>query len=111
MNFDNGKDFDQNMNQLIHLLKKIIKNIPNGKMPQGPFGKDFFGKDKDSSSINVNFCFFNFLPLTEEDLEEMEDMMDQFFTEEQPRGDRARDLSSELNASDLEFLKRNGIRF
>lgn len=105
MNFDNGKDFDQNMNQLVQLLKKLIKNIPTGKMPQG----NPFSKDKDSGSINVNFCFFNFLPISDEDLEEMEDMMDQFFTED-PR-EKSRDLSSELNASDLEFLKRNGIQF
>lgn len=99
MNFDPGKEFDQHMTQLVQLLKKIIKHIPLGAMPP------VSGKEMKDNGVNINFCFFNFLPMTEEEMEEIDEMLDQFGAEEE------RGLSSGLNSADMEFLKRNGIRF
>lgn len=99
MNFDPGKEFDQHMTQLLQLLRKIIKQIPMGTLPP------VSGKEMKDNGVNVNFCFFNFLPMTEEEMEQIDDMLDQFGSEEE------RDLSADLNAADRDFLKRNGIRF
>lgn len=105
MNFDENKDFDQNMNHLIYLLKKMIKGLPH--FPQGAMPK--FPKSKDGE-INVNFCFFTFLPVSSDDLEEIDEIYDQYLAEEE-RAENKADLSGDLNASDLEFLRRHGIRF
>ena len=103
MNPDPGKEFDQNMNQLVRLLKKIIKGLPFGsKLPQEPFSKE------KGSGINVNFCFFNFLPISEEDMDEMDAIYDHFLAEEE---EKAADFSPDLSASDKDFLSRHGIRF
>ncbi len=104
MSPDSGKDFDRNMNQLVRLLKKIIKNLPFGQIPQQQYP---FSKDKESG-ININFCFFNFLPMTEEEMEEMDAIYDQFLTEEE---EKATDFSPDLSPSDMDFLRRNGLRF
>ncbi len=103
MSPDSGKDFDQNMNQLVHLLKKIIKGLPFGSNPQ-PFPSN----EKNDSGININFCFFNFLPITDEEIEEMDAIYDQFLAQEEGK---AAEFSPELNPSDMDFLRRNGIRF
>lgn len=102
MSPDSGKDFDQNMNQLVHLLKKIIKGLPFGSNPQ-----TYPSKDK-SEGININFCFFNFLPITDEEIEEMDAIYDQFLAQEEGK---AAEFNPELNPSDMDFLRRNGIRF
>lgn len=103
MSPDSGKDFDQNMNQLVHLLKKIIKGLPFGAGSQ-----PFSAKDKKEGGININFCFFNFLPITDEEIEEMDAIHDQFLAQEEGR---YAEFSPELNSSDMDFLRRNGIRF
>src|SRR6185436_13241319 len=105
MSFDEYKDFDQNMNHLIRLLKKMIKNLPHLSQGPGPMPK--FSKSKDGD-IHVNFCFFNFMPMSAEDLEEIDEIYEQYLAEEE-KAERS-DLSPELNASDLEFLRRLGIR-
>ena len=106
MSFEEHKEFEQNMNQLIRFLSKMIKNIPN--FPQGGPPK-FSGKDKDSG-VNVNFCFFTFLPVNPEDLEEMDEIYERFLAEEEKMQNNC-ELSGELSPSDLDFLRRNGIRF
>ncbi len=105
MNFEHGKDFEQNMNQLVHLLKKIIKNLPFGTLPNSFQPKE---KEKDLSGVNLNICFFNFIPMNAEDMEEFDDLYDQFMAEEERSFG---EFNSELSASDLDFLRRNGIRF
>ncbi len=106
MSFEEHKEFEKNMNQLIHFLSNMIKNIPH--FPQAGFPKSS-GKDKDSG-INVNFCFFTFLPVASEDLDEMDEIYERFLAEEE-KMQNASELSGELSASDLDFLRRNGIRF
>ena len=94
------EDFNQNMHQLVCLLKKILKNLPlQDSMPQLP-------SLLKESGINVNLCFFTFLPISPEDLDDLEDLYDPLWHEE-----RAEDSGRELSADDREFLRRNGIRF
>ena len=101
MNFEKDENFSQNMRQLVLLLKKILKNLPTNHetlSQLAPLLKD--------TGINLNLYFFTFLPLAPEDMDELEDFYDPFWHE-----GKAEDLSGELNQDDLEFLRRNGIRF
>ena len=60
-------DFDQNMKQLIHLLKKILTSpIAQAQFP------DLQSLFKDQG-VNLNLCFFTFLPISPEELDEFED--------------------------------------
>ena len=102
MNPDRDKEFDQSLNQLLSLLKKILKNIPlHG---QGPFPQSNNGKDP---GINLNLCFFTFLPLAPDEMDEIEEMYDHFAFQEE----KFEDLTTDLSPEDLEFLKVHGIRF
>lgn len=99
MNPEKDREFDQNMTQLIGLLKKLLKSVPQGGFPS-------FSKEKEAG-INFNI-FFTFLPLAPEEMDEFEEIYDQYlYQDERP----AEELSSELNQADLDFLRRNGIRF
>lgn len=95
-------DFDKNMIQLIQLLKKIL----TGPLPPSQFPEmASLLKDK---GINLNFCFFTFLPLTPQELDEFEEIFDHYGLDTDKRSE---DLTEELSASDLDFLRRHGIRF
>ena len=99
---DPNKDFHQSMHQLVELLKKVILHLPfsSSKDPASFSPKD--------GNVNVNFCFFNFLPMTPEEMDEFEEMYDDLLAGQE---ERVSELKSELTMTDLEFLKRNGIRF
>lgn len=99
MNPERDREFDQSMNQLLGLLKKMLKNIPL----QGPSSQSNLGKD---SGINVNLCFFTFLPLAPEEFDELEEVYDHFLFQ-----DEKEDFNSDLSPADIEFLRSNGIRF
>ncbi len=96
-------DFDQNMSQLIQLLKKILMN----HIPQGQQFQELQSLFKDHS-INLNLCFFTFLPMTPQELDEFEEIYERYLFDE----DRApEDLTENLSPADLEFLRRHGIRY
>ncbi len=106
MNPERDKEFDQNLNQLLGLLKKMLKNLP---MPGGLSSASSHsplpspGKD----GINLNLCFFTFLPLAPEDFDELDEIYDQHLAEEK----YSEEIPLDLNPADLDFLRRNGIRF
>ena len=100
MNPDKDREFDQSMSQLLTLLKKLLKNIPKS----GPFSAPSSDKDQ---AVNLNL-FFTFFPLAAEELDELEEIYDHYFFQENKTSE---DLSSDLNQSDLDFLKRHGIQF
>ncbi len=106
MNFDRERDFEQNMTQLIQLLKKLIKNIPGAGNPFNSFSPS--AKDKDGN-VQLNI-FFNFLPISPEDMDELEEAYEEALFQDDKRM-TAEDLSSELSAEDIEFLRRHGLRF
>ena len=98
MNPDKDREFDQSMSQLLTLLKKLLKNIPKS----GPFT----ASDKDQA-VNLNL-FFTFFPIAPEEMDELEEIYEHYFFQEDKASE---ELSNDLNQSDLEFLKRNGIQF
>ena len=100
MNPEKNREFENNMNQLMRVLKKLLKNLP-GQPPFPPFQ----GKSPEGG-VNLNLCFFTFLPMSPEDYEAFEEAYEQSLHEE-----RADDFVPELTPSDVEFLRRNGIRF
>ena len=91
--------FYENMNQLVELLKKMLKDISSSHGPAS------FSMKSNPSAPTVNFYFVNFSGLPEdwEDLDEIE-----AFEEWQENG---RDPRGHLNPSDLDFFRRNGIIF
>jgi hypothetical protein len=101
---DSNQDFYQNMNQLMELLKKMIHHLPV------PPQKEFRNPSAKDANMNVQFCFFNFLPVTPDEMEELEDLYEQALN---PHEDRfvARDFKGDLSLADLEFLRRHGIRY
>ena len=73
MSFD--KEFEQNMKQLMHLLKKIMNQYPmEGKSPAEMMS---FLKDMKDKSPDVNIFFLNMSPLSPQEFEEMEEMFEE----------------------------------
>ena len=102
MGSDREGEFEKNMGQLLKLLKKILTSHPQvGQMPE----LQSFLKGQ---GINLNLCFFTFLPMGPEDLDELEEIYDRYFTDGEKRHE---DWSTDLSTSDIDFLRRNGIRF
>jgi hypothetical protein len=104
MSFD--KEFEQNMKQLMHLLKKIMSQyLTEGKSPAEMLK---FVKDMKDKSPDVNIFFLNMSPLSPEELDEIGEMF-----EEGVMGEylRSGELKCELNDNDQVFLKQHGIRF
>ncbi len=103
MNPDSGKDFESNMQQLIHLIKKMLVS-PAQQQPGMPDWESLLkGKN-----VNLNFCFFSFFPMNPEDMEELEEIYENYLMDEEKRSE---DLSMDLNSSDVDFLRRHGIQF
>lgn len=90
------------MQKFIQMLKKLLKNHPI---------KDKFnemdGNGEKNSEINVNVFFMPFLSLSPEDMDELEDIYDEYFDEDKVKDE----METDLTKSDMEFLKQNGIRF
>lgn len=104
MNFD--KEFEQNMKQLMHLLKKIMSQYPTeGKSPAEMMK---FLKDIKDKSPDVNIFFLNMSPLSPEEFDEIEGMFEDGVMGEYLRSG---ELKCELNDDDQVFLKQHGIRF
>ncbi len=101
MNPDKNKEFENNMNQLVRILKKLLKNIPG----QAPFPN--FQAPSGDGSVHLNLCFFSFFPISAEELDEFEEAWEQAYYPDE----KGEDLSPELTPSDVEFLRRHGIRF
>lgn len=98
-----NKDFNQNINQLIELLKKILTHIPHQPVDSASLNR----KEKEMS-IHFNLCFFNLLPLSGEELDELEEFYESFL---HPHDEKGEELEPDLTPLDIEFLKQNGIRF
>lgn len=94
---DDGDELARDISKLLALIKKIIKSEKALDL-----NKILDAKGKD---VQVNLCFFTFLPISAEEFEEFASQLEGELAE------RERPLAFELNPSDLEFLKRNGIEF
>ncbi len=96
------KDFEQNIKQLMRLLKKILGQQSFQSKP-----KDLMNLLKDKET-DINIFFLNFPMLSEEGIEEIEEVLGQTFLHD---GLEDGELKYEINAVDQEFLRRHGIRF
>lgn len=109
MSFDREKEFEQNMNQLVALLKKIIKNLPMPGNSSQPFSTPIPNQGgSEGGGININFCFFNFMPLSEDEMSALEDAYEEALDQQD---EKVSENGIKLNSEDLDFLKKNGISF
>ena len=101
----NQNNMDGDIRKLLALLKKILKNHPQGS--------EQIAKFMDQKSFDLNLCFFTFVPMSPEDLMEFEEMYEEFLnrSEETSSDDENSKIEFKLNSEDLHFLKNNGIRF
>ena len=95
-------DFNKDMKKFIQLIKKLLKNNP---------AQDKLKESQDKFSdggVNINVFIFPLIPLTPEEMDELEEIYDYFSPDDEKSGE---DLSSDLTESDRDFLKNHGIRF
>ena len=97
-----SNEFGKNMNELLRLLKKILKSQ---KLSPGDLSGIL-----DKKNVNLNLCFFTFLPLTEEEFADLEYDMEEFFLDGDSEGSGG-DLKFEITTKDMDFLKKNGLKF
>ncbi|GEM_PF-565001 len=102
-------DMDGDIKKLLTLLKKILKNHPQGSDQLSKF----MDQKSDQKSFNLNLCFFTFIPMSPEELMEFEEMYEDYLSEVEDSSLRREDIKLEfkLSSDDLDFLKKNGIRF
>lgn len=100
----NQNPMDGDITKLLKLLRKILKRHPHG--PE-------LAKWMSEQPVNLNLCFFTFVPMTPEELEEMEDMYEDYMSriEEGHHEKPAAKLEFKLSQDDLRFLKEHGIQF
>ena len=100
----NHESMDGDVAQLIKLLKKILKNHPQGQE---------VSKLMEQKAMNVNLCFLTFIPMSAEELDDFEDMYEEYLNRlEDATPERARSpLEFKLSTDDVDFLKKAGIQF
>lgn len=104
MSSEKDREFERSMKEFIQLLKKMVKQLPSQggvNPPSIPWG------ETDGKGMQMNIFFLSFLPFSQEDFDDLEEMCDHYFNRE----DDNEELTAELSVSDLEFLKQHGIRF
>ena len=98
-------NMDGDLAKLIALLKKILKEHPDGA---------FLAKLMDQKAFNLNLCFLTLAPLSPEELAEFEEMYEGYAGSDGPEfslPQKSPKLEFKLSAGDIDFLKKNGIRF
>lgn len=101
-----NKEFEQNMQQLMRLLKKIMSQYPMENGSPSELMNSF--KNMKHKGPDVNIFFLNMSPLSPEEFEEIEEMFEGGAMKEPLKSG---ELQCELNDEDQVFLKRHGIRF
>ena len=96
-----SNEFGKNMSELLSLLKKILKSQKMGNVDLSSL--------LDKKNVNLNLCFFTFLPLSEEEFADFEYELEEYLLDEEMR--EGGDLKFEITNHDVEFLKRNGLKF
>ncbi len=98
-------EFEHHISQLLTLLKKILKSQPGAN---GLNFKNVFDQ-KHSDPVVFNLCFLNFLSISPEDMEELEEAVSEAFDHSFETIQEADEFH--WNQSDIEFLKRYGMKF
>lgn len=96
-----SNEFGKNIHELLNLLKKILKSQKMGSTDLSSL--------LDKNNINLNLCFFTFLPLSEEEFADFEAELEDYLYEEDD--EQEKDLKFEINNTDLDFLKKHGLKF
>ncbi len=95
-------DFNQDMKKFIQMLKKLLRNHPlQDKIRDSQ-------ESQGGNDINMNIFIFPLIPLTPEEMDELEEIYDPYAFDEEKISE---DLNTHLTDSDLDFLRRYGIRF
>jgi len=95
-----SNEFGKNINELLRVLKKVLHSQKMG-------GQDLSSL-LDKKNVNLNLCFFSFLPISEDELVDFEGEMQDYMDED---AFDVEDMKFEINSNDQEFLQQNGIRF
>lgn len=101
----NHDDMEGDIRKLLTLLKKILKSHPQNS--------EQFSKLLDQKAFNLNLCFLTFVPMSPDDLDELEDMYEEFLHQTDGllhKRDSSK-IEFKLNSDDIDFLKKHGIRF
>ena len=102
----NSNNMDGDIRKLLTLLKKILRNHPQEN--------EQLSKMMDQKSFNLNLCFLTFIPMSPEELMEFEEMYEDYLSEAEeiaPSSHRDPKLDFKLSPDDVDFLRKNGIRF
>ncbi|MBU3759829.1 MAG: hypothetical protein FGM27_07885 [Candidatus Omnitrophica bacterium] len=95
-------DFNQDIKKFIQMLKRLLRSHPiSDKLKES-------GEGSAPAEINMNVFIFPLIPLTPEEMDELEDIYDAQSADE-VRG--SEEFSTDLTESDLDFLRKYGIRF
>jgi len=102
MSHDN---LEGDIRKLLALLKKILMSHPQGS--------DHIAKFLDQKSLDLNLCFLTIFPMIPEDMAEFEEMYREIMSQSDDSVSQLKDVRIEfkLNPEDVDFLKKNGIRF
>lgn len=98
-------DINGDVRKLLALLKKILKNHPQGS--------DQIAKFLDQKSFGLNLCFLTFVAMAPEDMMEFEEMYHEFLSrpDETFSGEEESKPEFKLSSEDLDFLRKYGIQF
>lgn len=102
-------EFNKNIQKLMGLLEKLLKSQKQDT------GIDLNELTNGKKSVNLNLCIFNFLSMSPEDMDDLEEVFEDMYAggdsmQQNSRGQEV-ELKFELNAKDEDFLKVNGIQF
>lgn len=97
-------EFERHMTKLLNLLKKIVKHAPQDSQLTHLLEKQNIDK------INLNLYFFNLLPMSPSDLDELESALEEITGSEDAMPEEMRGDFG-WNSTDLDFLKQNGMTF
>lgn len=100
MSSDN--DFHQDMQKLFKMLKDLLKNRSIKEKIKEQQEKN------SQDAVNINIFFLPLLSLSPDELDEFEDLYDEYMVDEEKSQE---EMTTDLTKSDLDFLRTHGIRF
>ncbi len=107
-------EFNQNMEKLFFLLQKMLKTPkePSASSDNGGLDLNKLLNSTDKQ-INLNLCFFAFLPISGDEMDDFEDSFEDYLfgSEVNSKETAEAELKFELNSTDRDFLKNHGIQF
>jgi hypothetical protein len=112
---NDNEDLGKHISKLLSLLRQIMSQ--EGGNSQGLSGKGQIPPElqqilKENKNVQVNLCVFAFLPFSADDLDDLEGMDEDGYSDENDTERAEADLlSMEISDLDKDFLKQNGLQF